>query len=171
MLENMYGKRLKGYAAIGYKAKAGNIPDMPTDIIFDQKNFFPVYLNDMDNALKQVLIVSPFMTKKRVTRMIGHFDPLLKKQVEITIITKPADDHKEDAKKIFDSIVLLLKDSGVKVLLRPNIHQKFAIIDEKITWYGSINLLSFGFSEESIMRLSSSSIACELAKSIRFNEA
>jgi len=171
MLENMYGKRLKGYASIGYKVKAGNIPDMPTDIIFDQKNFFPVYLNDIGNAVKQVLIVSPFMTKKRVIQMIGHFDPLLKKQVDITIITKPADNHREGAKILFDSVVLLLKESGVKVLQKPNIHQKFTIIDEKITWYGSINLLSFGSSEESIMRLSSSSIACELAKSISFKEA
>ena len=46
------------------------------------------------------------------------------------------------------------------------IHQKFAIIDKKITWYGSINLLSFGYSEESIMRLESSSIAQELIGSI-----
>ncbi len=171
MLENMYGKRLNGYASIGYKARAGNIPDMPTDIIFDNHSFFPVYLNDMDNAVKQVLIVSPFITKKRVIQMMGHFDPLLKKQVDITIITKPADNHKEGAKILFDSVVLLLKETGVKVLLKPNIHQKFAIIDEKITWYGSINLLSFGSSEESIMRLASSSIAFELAKSISFKDA
>ena len=49
---------------------------------------------------------------------------------------------------------------------KSNIHQKFAIIDNKITWYGSINLLSFGYSEESIMRLESSSIARELTESI-----
>src|SRR3989339_1985075 len=101
----MYGKRLNGYASIGYKARAGNIPDMPTDIIFDNHSFFPVYLNDMDNAVKQVLIVSPFITKKRVIQMMGHFDPLLKKQVDITIITKPADNHKEGAKILFDSVV------------------------------------------------------------------
>ena len=37
--------------------------------------------------------------------------------------------------------------------------QKFAIIDGSIVWYGSINLLSFSTSQESIMRLHSSSIA------------
>ena len=35
-----------------------------------------------------------------------------------------------------------------------------------ITWYGSINLLSFGYSEERIMRLESSSIARELTESM-----
>jgi phosphatidylserine/phosphatidylglycerophosphate/cardiolipin synthase-like enzyme len=55
-------------------------------------------------------------------------------------------------------------------VLRSNIHQKFAVIDQKITWYGSVNLMSFGYSEESIMRLTSSSIAYELIKSIDIKE-
>jgi len=56
--------------------------------------------------------------------------------------------------------------AGVRLVFRSNIHQKFAIIDNRTTWYGSINLLSFGYSEESIMRLESSSIAHELFQSI-----
>ncbi len=39
-------------------------------------------------------------------------------------------------------------------------------IDHKIVWFGSINLLSFGHSEESIMRLVSNSIAYELSNTI-----
>ena len=170
MLENMYGKRLKGYASIGYKAKARNIQDMPTDIIFDKHNFFPVYLTDIENALKQVLIVSPFVTKKRVLQMMQHFNMILKKQVKIIIITRPADDFEGNKKIMLEKIFIILRDAGVQVLFKSNIHQKFAIIDEKTTWYGSINLLSFGYSEESIMRLASSSIAYELSKSIHMEE-
>jgi hypothetical protein len=36
------------------------------------------------------------------------------------------------------------------------------IIDNRIVWYGSINLLSYGSAEESIMRLESSELATEL---------
>ena len=121
---------------------------------------------DIDNALKQVLIVSPFVTKKRVHQVMHHFNTILKKQVKITIITRPVEDFKENKKIILENIFTILKDAGVQVLFKSNIHQKFAIIDYKITWYGSINLLSFGYSEESIMRLASSSIAYELAKNI-----
>ena len=53
--------------------------------------------------------------------------------------------------------------------MKANIHQKFAILDQKIVWYGSINLLSFGSAEESIMRLESPNIANELIKSITKN--
>jgi len=60
----------------------------------------------------------------------------------------------------------MLQHAGVNVVFRSNIHQKFAIIDHKVVWYGSINLLSFGSAEESIMRLESPNIAGELLKSM-----
>src|SRR6056297_3458914 len=78
MLEKMYGKRLKGYAAIGYKAKVGSLPEAPTNIIFNKDNFFPIYLQDITMASKRLLIVSPFVTQKRMLQMIGHFSEILK---------------------------------------------------------------------------------------------
>ncbi len=48
------------------------------------------------------------------------------------------------------------------MLFKSGIHQKFTVIDQQIVWYGSINLLSFGASEESIMRLDSLNVASEL---------
>jgi phosphatidylserine/phosphatidylglycerophosphate/cardiolipin synthase-like enzyme len=52
-----------------------------------------------------------------------------------------------------------LQKMGVTMRCQEAIHQKYAIIDEKVVWYGSINLLSFGASQESIMRLVSGSVA------------
>ncbi len=166
MLEKMYGKRLKGYAAIGYKAKVTSLPEAPTNIIFSKDNFFPVYLQDIAMASKRLLIVSPFVTKKRMLQMTGYFCEILKNQVEITIVTRPARDFKEDRRTSLEQIFKRTEETGINLIFKSNIHQKFAIIDDKITWYGSINLLSFGYSEESIMRLESSSIAYELAESI-----
>ena len=170
MLEKMYGKRLKGYAAIGYKAKVGDVPGSPIDIIFDRNSFFPVYLSDIENALAQILIVSPFVTEKRVTQMMQHFDPVLKRQVKITVMTRPAGAFNENKTLSLERAFAILEDAGIQVLFESNIHQKFALIDQKIAWYGSINLLSFGYAEESIMRLVSSSIAYELTKSIDITE-
>lgn len=166
MLEKMYGKRLKGYAAIGYKAKVESLPEAPTNIIFNKDNFYPVYLQDISMASKRLLIVSPFVTKKRMLQMTDHFQEILKSQVEVTIITRPSNDFKEERRSSLEQIFKSAEEIGVRLIFRSNIHQKFAIIDDKITWYGSINLLSFGYSEESIMRLESSSIAYELAESL-----
>ena len=60
----------------------------------------------------------------------------------------------------------LLEQAGCNVRFRNMIHQKFAIVDKKIIWYGSINLLSFSKSEESIMRFKSADIAGELMDSV-----
>ena len=49
----------------------------------------------------------------------------------------------------------MLTREGASVKTRDRIHQKFVIIDQRIVWYGSINLLSYGASEESIMRIDS----------------
>jgi len=59
-----------------------------------------------------------------------------------------------------------LTKNGVEVKTKSKIHQKFAIIDQRIVWYGSINLLSYGISEESIMRIENSDIAGELLRSV-----
>ncbi|GJQ60392.1 MAG: DEAD/DEAH box helicase [Candidatus Scalindua sp. AMX11] len=50
MLEKMYGKRLNGYASIGYKAKGENIATESSDIIFDKNSFLPIYRNDILRA-------------------------------------------------------------------------------------------------------------------------
>jgi superfamily II DNA or RNA helicase len=166
MLENMYNKRLRGYALIGYKAKADSITDEPTDIIFDKQNFFPVYTNDIQHAQKEIVIVSPFATIKRVNQIMHYLNEGISKQVSITILTRPLEFYSEKRRLGLDQIFTILRNIGIIIQYKSNIHQKFAIIDQRIVWYGSINLLSFGYSEESIMRLYSSSIAIELLNSI-----
>ena len=53
-----------------------------------------------------------------------------------------------------------------RVVFRPGFHQKFTVIDGTISWYGSVNILSFGKSEESVMRLESREIAGELIDTV-----
>lgn len=166
MLENMYGKRLKGYASIGYKAKVNSIPDSPTEVIFTKESFFPVYLNDIENSTMSVFIVSPFVTKRRVLQMLNFIKEKIEHKVAVTILTRPVEEFNEKKKAMLEEIFSILQDVGIQLVFKQNIHQKFAIIDERIVWFGSINLLSFGYSEESIMRLVSGSIAYELSSSI-----
>jgi phosphatidylserine/phosphatidylglycerophosphate/cardiolipin synthase-like enzyme len=59
-----------------------------------------------------------------------------------------------------------LETSGIHLVFKTSIHQKFAVIDQKIVWYGSINLLSYGSAEESMMRIESNKIAYELMESL-----
>lgn len=167
MLEKMYHKRLAGYAAIGYKARAESVPGESTDIIFDNTTFLPVYKNDLLNAAREILIVSPFVTKRRVSQMLPFLAAALDRKVKVVVVTRPAADFKEKDRPALEETLALLHAAGVHVAYKSNIHQKFAVFDQKIVWYGSINLLSFGRAEESIMRLENPGIADELIGSIQ----
>ncbi|MDP2335784.1 MAG: DEAD/DEAH box helicase family protein [Bacteroidota bacterium] len=169
MFEKMYNKRLSGYASIGYKAKGESSAAESVDIIFDKNNFLPVYSNDIVNASREILIVSPFVTKRRTLQMVQNLKAAIANNVKVTVITRPADDYKAKDLVSWNDTIELLKMAGVTLILKSSIHQKFAILDQKIVWYGSINLLSFGSAEESIMRLESPNIAYELIKSININ--
>lgn len=89
------------------------------------------------------------------------------RDIKMVVVTRPATDFREKDRASLEETLSLLHGAGVGVVLKSSIHQKFAIFDQKIVWYGSINLLSFGRSEESIMRLENSSIAEELLGSIQ----
>ncbi len=165
MLERMYSKRLNGYASIGYKMKnemAGM--DENNGFIFDDKSFLPIFVRDICNAQKEVLIVSPFVSPKRTQEMLELFKNIAP-TVKISIITRPESDFINTERNLA-STLKSIKNSGIELIFKSNIHQKFAIIDQKIVWYGSINLMSFGKAQESMMRIVSGNIAYELTKGL-----
>lgn len=166
ILERMYHKRLKGYAAIGYSAKGDSKLFEVTNAIFDNHNFMTVFSNDISLAKSDMVIVSPYMTKKRLAQMLNILSSGINNGAKLTIITRPEEDYKEKDRAAFSDMLNSIRLTGAKLIIKSNIHQKFAIIDQRVVWYGSINLLSFGSSEESIMRLDSINIANELIGTI-----
>jgi phosphatidylserine/phosphatidylglycerophosphate/cardiolipin synthase-like enzyme len=97
---------------------------------------------------------------------VNLFKDKIVNHVRVSILTRPVEAFDGKKRSGLEEVFSILQDAGVDLILKANIHQKFAIIDQKKVWFGSINLLSFGYSEESIMRLVSGSIAYELSKSI-----
>jgi superfamily II DNA or RNA helicase len=166
MLERMYQKRLNGYASMGYRAKGDETMDAPLDIIFDKDNFLPVFNQDIVTAKKEIVIVSPFVRKRRTQQMVQHLKISTGKDIRVIAVTRPKADFPPKDHSAMQRTVDLLIDSGINVVFKSNIHQKFAVMDQKVVWYGSINLLSYGSAQESIMRIESANIANELMKSI-----
>lgn len=162
VLERMYHKRVKGYAAIGYKTRAMEWDVKKTNIIYDGKSFLPVFSNDIVAATKNIIIVSPYMRKSRLVQIVRTLSKAIINSASITIYTRPPEDFKETDQMAVTQNTEYLKEANINVKYKSNIHQKFAIVDESIVWYGSVNFLSYSGSEESIMRLESYDIAGEL---------
>lgn len=166
VLERMYHKRLKGYAAIGYRVKVDPAPMVTPDLIYDTKNFYPVYCRDLREAAKEILIVSPFMRKSRITQLKRALDVSLLNGVTITVVTRPPSEYKGKEQETIKRNIEDLTEYGVKVITRTDFHQKFTIVDGQIVWYGSINFLSFGITEESVMRFTNHDIAGQLMDTV-----
>lgn len=165
-LESMYQKRLKAYAAIGYHIKADAETPLTKDLIYDGKSFYPVFCQDLRNAEKEILIVSPFMSKTRLQKLVQVLsEPILRGVAVKAVVRPPEDLPVKDRKTVPDNAEYLM-DYGIQVVFRPGFHQKFTVVDGRICWYGSVNILSFGKSEESVMRLESSEIAGELIDTV-----
>ena len=166
MLESMYQKRLKAYAAIGYHIKTDAETPLTKDLIFDGRSFYPVFCQDLQNAEREILIVSPFMTKARLQKLVKVLtEPILRGVAVKAVVRPPEDLPLKDRKAVPDNAEYLM-DYGIQVVYRPGFHQKFTVIDGRISWYGSVNILSFGKSEESVMRLESAEIAGELIDTV-----
>jgi len=73
----------------------------------------------------------------------------LAKDIRAIAVTRPAEAFKTEDRFALEGVLEMLKDNGITVVFRPDIHQKFAVMDQKTVWYGSINLLSYGSSQES----------------------
>ncbi|MEI6215527.1 MAG: phospholipase D-like domain-containing protein [Desulfuromonadales bacterium] len=98
--------------------------------------------------------------------MLQHLEIAVRNGIRVVVITRPAEDYRETDQAALQGTLAILQDAGIHMIFRPIIHQKFAVADQRIVWYGSINLLSFGTAEESIMRLESPAIASELMKTV-----
>ena len=161
VLERMYQKRLRGYAELGYIAK-GSRADNQVGIIFDTKSFYEPFSRDMENIEQEALIISPFMRKIRVNNIISLLSDPISRKANITVMTRPSEDYKLSNQPGIAMLIGKLKDAGITVITKSGIHQKYAVFDQRVVWYGSINFLSFGHAEESIMRFENLDIAGEL---------
>lgn len=159
MLEKMYHKRLNGYASIGYTVATGQDAPLGSDIIYNQNTFQERFLQDVASAKESVVIVSPFVTVKRVRWIEGILSQCTQRRVMATVVTRDPMTLPTSARKTAQTAIGMLQAQKVNIVCREGIHQKYAVIDGSVVWYGSVNLLSFGASQESVMRLVSSSIA------------
>lgn len=153
---------------MGYRVCSGHSDtQISTDIIFDRQSFILPFLEDIRNAKKSIRIVSPFVKEGRVEWLMNAIRESSHPS-KLTVVTRPCNAFRGKSSSDAFQAIQHLRECGATVFCKDAIHQKFAVIDEKIVWYGSINLLSFGSSQESIIRIVSGSVARTLTGSVGF---
>lgn len=126
--------------------------EMERSKLFDEKDFYGQFISDILSAKSEVIIDSPYMTTKRIDDLYKYLEQLRHKGVEIYVLTRVAREQDGKMQYYSEKEIERLTKLGIKVLpFVGKIHRKIAIIDRRILWEGSLNILSQNDSKE-IMR-------------------
>jgi len=132
--------------------------------LFSQVDFHKVFMADIESAQNSIVIFSGFFTPNRVAAYADLFRSKLSKGVNIRCITRPPNHNgsmdEADGKETLDA----LERMGVIVDTRWEIHEKVALLDGNVVWFGSLNPLSHTDTTSEVMaRIESPDVANQLA--------
>lgn len=163
MFDNMYAKRLKAYKQIGYEVCGGLRGKKQTaNAIFDDENYYEIYRKDLLEADKNIVISSPAISGAKVYELINLLHDKQMAGVEVTIVTWKADSYGFGDAGFWMQLHEEMRQAGFYLKTVEDTCEHFAIMDQEIVWYGSMNLLANSKIDDSMMRVQSKKIAMEL---------
>jgi phosphatidylserine/phosphatidylglycerophosphate/cardiolipin synthase-like enzyme len=142
----------------------------PQSSLFDQNTFYRAFERDLRHARQEVIIESPFIAANRMKVLLPILRKLSKRGVRIVVNTRHPDEHEGDYCRQAFEAVATLQDMGATVLYTGGHHRKLAIIDRKVFYEGSLNILSYRDSCEIMRRVVSSAEAKKTAAIYRNHE-
>lgn len=138
--------------------------------LYDSDTFYQDFSKDLRKCKQELIIESPFLTKARVSSLAPVFRTLISKDIEIIVNTRPQSEQDIIMATQSEIAVNLLLGMGVKVLFTGGHHRKVAVIDRRILWEGSLNILSQRNSCEIMRRMDSSGLAEQMISYLKLRE-
>ena len=134
-----------------------------TSKLFDEKTFYGAFIRDLKHAKKEVIIESPYMTTCRLADLAPVLRKLIKKGVKVRVNTRFPGHHNQLLRIQAWMVTKTLKQMGVKVRFFDDYHhRKIAVIDGRILYEGSLNILSQGRSREIMRRIESEQLTKQM---------
>lgn len=164
--DSMYRKRLKGYAAIGYKTintaqptLFDHINDISSSVaenqIFNGSTFYRPYTSDLTKAKRSIVISSPKLYRTEQNPLVTLLKELAQQGIEILITTAA-----ENEQTVF------IQSKGLSVKVKPKLSLYTTIIDKEVVWYGSINTLGYASKDDNMIKVTDIYLANELIEMI-----
>lgn len=131
---------------------------------FTEGTFYPAFLKDIARARESIVILSPFATDVGTGRWVDPLRAALTRGVRVRILTRPPVEPGGGTTEEVAELVHALRDLGVVVDLRARMHEKIAILDGRVLWHGSLNILSHRDTHESMLRIESPAACSQLGR-------
>lgn len=170
--DKMYAARLKAYKKIGYELCVNMDGEkQKANAIYDIENYAETYWKDLEEANSAVIVSSPRLNNQKVDRIINMLGKRRELGVKVTIVTWHPDAYKYGKDDVRMELMERLRKAGFEIRLVEESCEHYAVIDNEIVWYGSVNLLSKEDAEDNLMRVCSKDIAAELLEMTFGSEA
>ena len=152
VIANMYGKRLKCYAPIGYARQVIDaLEQNPQNIVLGQDTYLSVLVGDIEAAQSSVVLSCESMQYMKGA-LAKALQSLGVRGVECCIIIRKPSSRDEDFIR-----------AGIKLIQTDKRTIRAAIIDRSLLWFGSIDLAgSHHREEDNVMRVLAPLIASEM---------
>lgn len=108
-------------------------------------DFYNRFIRDIADSKEYIIIYSPFISRSRFNTIFPKIAKAANRGVSITIHTKNPDSWGVWNKEIHRKAIEEMKKNerkNISVTIRELMHEKAAIIDGKISYMGSVNMLS-----------------------------
>ncbi len=170
MLERMYHKRLKGYSELGYQVKFGSSAE-PVSLVYNGNAAVPAFEQDLSDASQSITIVSPYMHRKRIVKLLPLLQEAVARGVKVEIHTAGDTDAEDSRRQEIADIIAMLRQSDIDAVIHDGLQHRYAVLDESTVWYGNVDLLAFGRKDTEIIRFQNTDIAGELLSMVSVSEA
>jgi phosphatidylserine/phosphatidylglycerophosphate/cardiolipin synthase-like enzyme len=145
--------------------------DLLTSELFDERTFYSAFIKDLKQCQREVIIESPYMTTARLAILLPVLRKLVKRGVKVRINTRYPGHHDELLRIQAWMATKDLKKAGIKVkFFNDYNHRKIAVLDDRILWEGSLNILSQNHSREVMRRIESEQLANQMVCFLKLNK-
>lgn len=170
--DKMYASSLKAYKKIGYELYSGreDEADGQLNAIYDIETYAETFWHDIELAKYSVVISSPRLNADKVSRLIKTIGKCQENGTKCTIVTWHPDVYGLEKSEARMALLERLRKAGFEIYYLEETCEHFAVIDQNVVWYGSMELLAKPDVEDNLMRVRSGKIAAELLE-LTFGEA
>ena len=156
---------------INLKLRSNPPTDLLASTLYDENSFYAKFTADLKRCRSEAIIESPFITNRRLSTLLPILQKLKDRKVRIAINTRdPELQEDEYLRSDTRRALSALQHMGVHVLFTSGHHRKLAILDRKILYEGSLNILSQNNSREIMRRTESVQLAWQMARFVKIDK-
>lgn len=161
--DKMYAKRLRTYKRIGFSIWTGELqPKQIINAIYDSGNYIEKFEQDIIESEKMLVISSPDIRQDKIERFLFLVKARQEAGVKVTVITTNPEEVVYGNPNVCYELIQMMRDIGITVVIKDEVEERFAVIDDELVWHGGMNLLGKVDVWDNLMRIKNHQVAAEL---------